>query len=254
MTKRWLYSIEPGRSGDENMSRDEAIARACAADGIPRLRLYSWAPYTLSLGQNQSEQEFDADRLRDAGYDLVRRPTGGRAVLHAEEITYAVAMPSDGESIQRTYARISAGLKRGLELLGADDLQFARSQPDFREHYADDESAGCFSASALSELEWRGRKLAGSAQRRFGPILLQHGSLLTGPAHLDIVSLYAGRTAEARMRLRERLAERTATLDQIVSPLPDFDTLALALRDGIAQEFGVEIESAAEITDFSLSL
>jgi lipoyl(octanoyl) transferase len=242
MKKRWLYSIEPGCEGETNMARDVEMARLSALDRIPRLRLYSWMPYTLSLGHNQSEEEFDARRVEEHGYAMVRRPTGGRAVLHAEEITYAVAMPSEGEGVQTTYARISEGLKRGLELLGATDLSFTRSQPDFREHYTDEESSGCFSASALSELEWRGRKLAGSAQRRFGDILLQHGSLLTGPAHLDIVSLYAGRSPDSRLRLKERLAARTASLDQILFPLPSFEALALALRDGLAAEFGVEME------------
>jgi lipoate-protein ligase A len=241
MIEEWLYSIEPERSGEENMDRDMEIAQACAVDRIPRLRFYSWAPYTLSLGHNQREEEFDSARLHRSGYAVVRRPTGGRAVLHAEEITYAVAMPSNGESVQRTYARISQGLKRGLEMIGAEELEFTRSQPDFREHYGDEESAGCFSASALSELEWRGRKLVGSAQRRFGDILLQHGSLLIGAAHLDIVSLYAGRTPEMRQRLVERLAARTATLDQIISPLPSFEQIAHALRDGLAEEFGVEM-------------
>src|SRR3954471_22350946 len=98
------------------MRRDEAMAEACGRDGIPRLRLYSWSPYTLSLGHNQSDEGIDESLLRDRGYGLVRRPTGGRAVFHAEEITYAVAMPSNGAGIHETYAKITGALSRGLEM------------------------------------------------------------------------------------------------------------------------------------------
>jgi lipoate-protein ligase A len=247
---RWLYAIEESLSGDENMARDEAIARACAADGVPRLRVYSWSPWTLSLGHNQDEASVDREALERAGHALVRRPTGGRAVFHAEELTYGVAMPASGEGVHETYARISAALRLGLHAVGATDVEFARSQPDFRAHYERDDSASCFSASALNELTWNGRKIVGSAQRRYGSVLLQHGSLLTGPAHLDIIDfLFASADVARRTAMKERLASRTATLRQMLGDgAPDFRRLALAIVDGFAATFRATLEPSDTIT------
>ncbi len=250
MNEFWLYSIEPDLTGPEHMRRDEEMARACGIDGIPRLRFYSWRPWTLSLGYNQSDESIDRELLEQLGYGLVRRPTGGRAVFHAEELTYAVAMPSGGAGIHETYARINGALRRGLEMLGARDLEFSRTQPDFRKHYAMEESASCFSASALSELTWHGKKLLGSAQRRYGSTLLQHGSLLLGEAHLRIIDLLYPHAAESRRAdLRGRLAERTATLQNLLEGmLPPFETIACALRAGFAETFGAGILLSADIT------
>jgi lipoate-protein ligase A len=250
----WLYSIQPDLQGDDNMQRDEEMARACTTDGIPRLRLYSWNPWTLSLGYNQDASKIDTAELARRGYGLVRRPTGGRAVFHAEELTYAVAMPSRGEGVHDTYARISAALKRGLEMLGAEGIEFSRSQPDFREHYTADDSASCFSASALNELTWGGRKLVGSAQRRYGDVLLQHGSLLIGPAHLEIVDLLHSQADSARRALlRDRLAERTVTLDEIFDgSAPPFTAVADAISCGFGETFDVALRSVDTGSDLLL--
>lgn len=249
MRDRWLYSIEPELSGAENMRRDEAMAIATAHDGIPRIRLYSWRPWTLSLGHNQPIDEAAISRVAERGYELVRRPTGGRAVLHADELTYAVTMRADGAGVHEMYARINAGLKLGLEQLGAAGIEFTRSQPDFRAHYAKEDSANCFSASALSELTWNGRKLVGSAQRRYGPILLQHGSLLFGDAHLEIIDILSAADGERRSALRSRLAERTATLRQILDDrLPSFDRIAEELARGIAATFDGDLIRGDGIT------
>jgi lipoate-protein ligase A len=246
----WLYSIEPDLDGPENMRRDEEMARACGIDGIPRLRFYSWCPWTLSLGYNQRDETIDGELLERLGYGLVRRPTGGRAVFHAEELTYSVAMPSGGAGIHQTYAAINRALHKGLELLGARDLEFSRTQPDFRKHYELEESASCFSASALSELTWQGRKLLGSAQRRYGETLLQHGSLLLDEAHLQIIDLlYPYAEERRRTDLRRRLAERTATLKApLQGILPPFREIAEALLQGFAQTFQVETILSADIT------
>ncbi len=234
----WLCSIEPGLSGQENMARDRAIAEATAADGIPRLRFYSWTPWTLSLGYNQKDDRIDTEALEAAGYTLVRRPTGGRAVFHAEEITYGVAMPTGDEGVHATYARISGALRRGFELLGARGVEFSRSELDLREHYEGLDSEGCFSASALNELAVEGRKLVGSAQRRYGSTLLQHGSILLDDAHLQIVD-FLSIAPELRDGMRRRLAGKTGTLREIIDgEVPPFEEMARHLAEGFAQEFG----------------
>lgn len=240
MSTTWLSSAEQNLTGEQNMDRDRAMAEACRSDGIPRLRFYTWQPWTLSLGFNQGEERIDTEAIKQKGFGLVRRPTGGRAVFHAEEITYGVAMPAGGEGIHRTYARISNALRRGFLLLGAEGIDFSRNSPDFREHYGDLDSEGCFSASALNELTWNGRKLVGSAQRRFGPTLLQHGSILIGEAHLDIVDLL-GIPPEVRDGMRERLRRKSATLGEITPRVPPFDELADALGRGFEEEFDIAL-------------
>lgn len=221
------------------MEQDEAMAQACAADGIPRLRFYSWQPWAVSLGYNQSIDQIDVHEVDRRGYEIVRRPTGGRAVFHAEEITYAVAMVAKGKGVQDSYAAINQALLCGFELLGATGIEFNRSQPNFREHYTSDESVSCFSASALSELMWQGRKLAGSAQRRYSDVLLQHGSILLGDAHLEIVDLLSADADEQRrQRMREMLHRRTATLSDVLNgELPSFTQIAEALREGFMRVF-----------------
>lgn len=235
MNSQWIVQFDPDLPGEEQMRRDREMAEQCAADGLPRLRLYTWKPWCLSLGHTQRVEEVDADAVARLGYDIVRRPTGGRAVLHAEELTYAVAMPTGERGVHETYGAITETIRAGLERLGARDLDFARSQPDFREHYTTLDSASCFSASALKELTWHGRKLLGSAQRRYGSVLLQHGSLLLDDAHLAIIDLlHPDISDERREALRTRLAERTATLRQVFGGLlPPLDSLV----DSIASSF-----------------
>ncbi|MCE2503009.1 MAG: lipoate--protein ligase family protein [Chlorobi bacterium] len=241
MMNSWLYGLEPDLGGAENMRRDELMAEACAVDGRPRLRFYSWKPWALSLGFNQKDERINRAELERQGYGLVRRPTGGRAVFHAQEITYGVAMPSGDRGVHETYAKISEALKSGFELLGASGIEFSRSNPDFREHYQDIDSEGCFSASALNELTWNGRKLVGSAQRRYGSVLLQHGSILLGPAHLEITK-FLGLPEERHERMREMLAKKTATLSDILSSsLPSFEEIVEALLSGFKEAFEIDV-------------
>src|SRR5690606_2653286 len=111
--------------------------------------------------------------------------TGGRAILHAQELTYSVVMPSEGRSIMEVYRQISEALTAGLKSL-APDIGIAKSQPDFQKLYREPGSIPCFSSSARYEIEFDGRKVVGSAQRRIGSAVLQHGSILIGDAHLAL--------------------------------------------------------------------
>ena len=157
---------------------------------MPALRLYRWRPWAVSLGYHQREDHLIAERLRADGIDIVRRPTGGRAILHAEELTYSVVMSVAGQGVLHVYNAISRALVRGLRHLDVE-VSLQRSQPNFPEAYRHASSIPCFASSARYEIEWRGRKLVGSAQRRYladgKEVVLQHGSILCGPAHLNLV-------------------------------------------------------------------
>lgn len=187
------------------MALDHALAEAVGAgESPPVLRFYGWNPAAVSLGYNQPVRERRAalERLRARGLDAVRRPTGGRAVLHAHEVTYAVVTPLGLAvaygGVRETCARIHAAIRRGLELLGLRELTLngaarrgaaARTKTpaahgfppgDLVRGVSDGPRAAltCFATPSRSEIAWRGRKLVGSAQRRLGGAVLQHGSIL----------------------------------------------------------------------------
>lgn len=171
-----LVLHEGSLSGVTNMRRDEALIRACAGDGEPRLRLYGWSRPTLSLGYSQDPGRF-APVCARSGVDLVRRPTGGRAVLHQHEVTYAFAigmrdLPGD---VRSTYRVIAQALLAALKALGVPAaMAEAPVGPSG--------DANCFVEPSWYEIEWDGRKLLGSAQVRRQGVILQHGAL---PISLD---------------------------------------------------------------------
>ena len=231
-------------SGEANMRRDrelyESLEKAGADDAAPVLRLYSWRPWTVSLGRAQeAERVLDLAALSERGYDWVQRPTGGRAVFHAEEITYSIAAPLSGPfaaSLAESHRGIGRALRRFYRSLGvAAEL----THPSPARELDPRIKAPCFVASGLAELELAGRKLAGSAQRRGRRAFLQHGSLLTGPAHLELADLLPLDDAALGREARLRLAERSVSLAEVLDEMPGPDMLRDALVEAFAREFGV---------------
>jgi len=225
------------------MSFDEELARELLTGaGLPTVRLYEWKPWAVSLGHHQDIAEIDASRCSHRGIDIVRRPTGGRAILHAEELTYSVVMLAGRRSILQMYNDISNGLVRGLNLFGVD-ATLQRSQPNFAEAYRRPSSIPCFTSSARYEIEWRGRKLVGSAQRRYSDrgrdVVLQHGSILCGPAHQSLVDVLSLRDEEIIGQLRKELMEKTIDLSAIRNEAIDMLELAACIRRGFEQSWGI---------------
>jgi lipoate-protein ligase A len=157
------------------MALDDALLERARTTGERVARVYSWSSPTLSFGRNQvASGTYDPERLRARRIDVVRRPTGGRAVLHHREITYSVTAPaSDEEPIAESYARINRLLLDGLRRLG---VRAALATPEGRARMPG--TAPCFETPAQGELVIDGRKLVGSAQYRERGALLQHGSIL----------------------------------------------------------------------------
>jgi len=176
LTNDWLIEEAFDRNGAEHMARDEELARLrIEQDDLPNvLRLYSWQPHGLSIGYQQSLDAIDLEACTRAGVDVVRRPTGGRAVLHANELTYAVIMRAEA-GIYRTHNLIVQALLNSFEPLGADQLNLTGGETNIRAAYATGTltNAACFASSARHEATFEGRKVIGSAQRRFGKVLLQ---------------------------------------------------------------------------------
>ncbi|HYH82548.1 MAG TPA: lipoate--protein ligase family protein [Longimicrobium sp.] len=238
----WRLVDTPPAPGAWNMAVDEALAATVAAGGEPVLRFYRWRPACLSLGRNQPARgRYDQRALAERGIDVVRRPTGGRAVLHHRELTYSVAAP---EALlggpRRAYAAINAALVAGLRALGAAAAQ----QPAGDARAPIPSLAPCFAEPVEGEVVAGGRKLVGSAQRRLGDTLLQHGSL---PLH-DDQSAVAGFLLAPDGSAVD--ADAPATLAEVLGREPGWDELTAALAAGFAGTLGIRLRadglSAAE--------
>ncbi len=169
----WLLLHTPPLPGADNMALDEALLERARETGDAFCRVYTWVRPTLSLGRNQvAAGRYDLARARELGVDVVRRPTGGRAVLHHRELTYAVAMPAEG-SLRESYERINRLLTGALALLGA-----AAAPAAVEGRSPAPSLAPCFELPTRDELVVEGRKLVGSAQWRDEGALVQHGSIL----------------------------------------------------------------------------
>ena len=173
----WRLIISPAADGAWNMAVDEAVLEAVSSGSAPpTLRFFTWDPACLSLGYNQKAAEScDMGYLKARGFTMVRRRTGGRAVLHEDELTYSISADSSlfgGGSVLDVYMMISGALSDGLRAFGvAADLVPAYSDK------GKEKSAACFDVPSSFEVAWKGRKIVGSAQFRSGRFFLQHGSI-----------------------------------------------------------------------------
>lgn len=219
-------------TGSENMRFDMERTNAVAAGTAqPMFRLYGWNPWSVSLGANQDENEIDPEACSRLGFDIVRRPTGGRAVLHANELTYSVVTPlSEGRTVHDVYRDIHIILLEAFQSIGCSGLDFQKSQPDFRQLYKENEmSVSCFASSARYEISLDGRKIVGSAQRLFGKALLQHGSILLGDGFEQLALTARVSTPEKRERLMEFMKSHSATLSEAAGRNISFDEAANAV-------------------------
>ena len=226
--------------GSWNMALDEALLIGARA-GEWMLRFYRWRAPTVSLGYLQPWRTgFDVAVARQAGVALVRRPTGGRAVLHADELTYALVGPAGhgplAGSVQGSYRTIAAGLVVGLARLGVE-AKLVRT-PD-APHVRD---GACFNARARHEITVDSRKLIGSAQRRRNGALLQHGSVLVGRPD--------PRLWRALGEGGEAAAAASIGLQEVLGGRPCRRRLMRILADGVATALGLTVRwgtiSAAE--------
>jgi lipoate-protein ligase A len=240
-TWRLVIDEEP-RSGPANMALDQAIAEACAAgDSPPTLRFYRWQPPAVSLGRHQPIHDVDMAAIERFGYEIVRRPTGGRAILHIDEFTYSVMSAADeprvAGGVMDAYLRLSNALLDGLQRLGLGAVDKAAG--DVRT--GEDVSAACFEVPSAYEITANGRKLMGSAQSRRAGYVLQHGSLpLVGDITrlIDVLAL----PEDDASKLRDELAKRACTLAQALDVADDDPRVAFEqVGEAIAAGFGNEL-------------
>jgi lipoate-protein ligase A len=168
------------------MALDQALLDLVTDDGDAYLRLYRWQPYCLSFGRHEpAARRYDRDRIHQLGLSVVRRPTGGRAVWHARELTYAVAAPTTAfGTLKEAYRAIHSLLAQALTSLGAATALARSGRPPPRL-----DAGPCFAHPAGGEVMIEGRKVVGSAQLRLGDAFLQHGSLLLEDSQDIVVRL-----------------------------------------------------------------
>ncbi len=231
----WRLIVSGAGPGHRNLALDEAIFRSVRARrSPPTLRLYRWSSPTLTIGYTQNrERDVDRTACRVRGIDVIRRVTGGRAVLHDAEVTYSVSAPAGqpgfGTGLEQAYRRIAAGLLDGLRRLG---LGAAMSSPGARESPRPSRHPGCFATTARSEIEIDGRKLVGSAQRREKDAFLQHGSILLESHGALLETVLRGCNGKDSVAGMTGLAE-------VLHPCPTPEALAAAVVDGCAAAWGV---------------
>jgi len=229
----WLVLVDDPASGAWNMALDAALLQAAERDGVRTLRLYAWDPPTLSFGRNEPAlRRYDRGLISARGLAVVRRPTGGRAVWHHREVTYAVAAPADTfGSLRDTYKEIHAMLAGALGSLGAAVL-LAADRP------ADGVGFGaCFASAAGGEvMALRGGKVVGSAQVRGDGAFLQHGSVLLA-ADQDVV---------AGVTVGDAAAPSATGLDALVPPeRAEWNAVSAAIHRTAAERWGAPAAAGA---------
>jgi lipoate-protein ligase A len=242
----WRLLISPPASGSHNMAVDEAILEATGKGVVaPTLRLYTWKPGCLSLGYAQASGDANRDALAQNDWDLVRRPTGGRAILHIDELTYSVCGPPDEPRLQggvlESYQRLSIALLRALELLSIPaQASQGKANPDNKTP-----NPVCFEVPSSYEITFTGKKLIGSAQARRKEGVLQHGSFPLKGDLGRIIQALEFPDPEQRRIASERLYQRALTAEQALGYAPDWQDAAMAFSQAFMDVLNLNLIKAS---------
>jgi lipoate-protein ligase A len=220
----WRVISDPPLPGFRNMARDHALTE-CLRGGEGVLRFYRWDPPTISFGRNEPSRGLFLERkAEEEGVGFVRRPTGGRAVLHDRELTYSLAFPQGAfRGLKVGYRLINRGLLVGIRRLGAAVELAAPNGPSLPP-----DAGPCFRQPAEGEVTAFGKKLVGSAQVRMGDAVLQHGSII----------LDGDQDGLRRLRRGSEDVPPPATLAGLLGRVPEPDVLATTLQEGLASVLG----------------
>ena len=223
------------------MALDVALAKTSATDIKPILRFFSWKPAAISLGFHQSINDINIELCVEKGVDVVVRPTGGRAILHASELTYSVILPHSSQYFHRdilpVYDIISKSLVIGLQNLGLP-VVFERAEKTPKDFSKGELSSICYATSVQHEIGIDGKKLVGSAQRRFENAVLQHGSILIGLDHLDLPLFLTRGDEKRREAMRTFMEKKTICLSQFGTF--SYKMIAESIKKGFEQSLNIE--------------
>jgi lipoate-protein ligase A len=238
----WRLLITSPARGAWNMALDEAILEHIGrGESLPTLRLYAWDPACLSLGYAQPFSDVDTARLTARGWEVVRRLTGGRAILHTDEITYSVIAPHDeprlAGSVLESYSRLAQAL-----LLAVQQLDLRVEMKEGKAANGPTPNPVCFEVPSTYEITVDGKKLIGSAQARKKEGVLQHGSLpLTG----DLARICQALVFESESRRADaskRLLARAATVESALGRAVSWETAAESFIRAFERQLGLTLE------------
>ena len=250
----WRFIDSGNHSPSFNMALDEALLEWHGKGEFPPIiRFYGWNPPTLSIGYFQKvEKEINMNAVKELGLGFVRRPTGGRGVLHDEELTYSVIVsenhPKMPKSVTEAYRVISEGILKGFHLLGLDAYFAIPRSEEQKSTLKNPRSAVCFDAPSWYELVVEGRKVAGSAQTRQQGVILQHGSILLDLDEDKLFQLFNYSNERVKERMQKSFKEKAVAINNLTDKRITIDMAKDAFKKGFADGLGIELE------DYQLSL
>jgi lipoyl(octanoyl) transferase len=250
MNKEVWRFIDSGNSSPSfNMALDEALLDWHSEGKFPPvIRFYGWEPATLSIGYFQKvEKEIDLEAVKAHGLGFVRRPTGGRGVLHEHELTYSVIVseehPEMPKTVTEAYRVISEGILKGFHQLGLEAYFAVPKTDEERSALKNPRSAVCFDAPSWYELVVEGRKVAGSAQTRQKGVILQHGSILLDIDEDKLFSLFKYPNDRVKERMKSAFKSKAVAINEISSRKITLEEAKDAFYKGFAEGLNIELES-----------
>ncbi|OIJ16854.1 octanoyltransferase [Anaerobacillus alkalilacustris] len=246
MKETWNFINSGKCSPAYNMALDEALLEWHSEDKIrPTIRFYGWEPATLSIGYFQKvEKEINLEAVKKNELGFIRRPTGGRGVLHDKELTYSVIVsenhPKMPKGVTESYRVISEGVLDGFKQLGLDAYFAIPKTKEDQENLKNPRSAVCFDAPSWYELVVEGRKVAGSAQTRQKNVILQHGSIILELDETKLFELFKFPNERVRDRLLKGFSQKAVPINELIKHKVTIDDAEVAFKRGF--EKGLQID------------
>lgn len=251
MVEEWRFIRSGHGAPAYNMAVDEAILTAHSEGKVPpTVRFYGWSPATLSIGYFQkAKDEVDFAAVERAGFGFVRRATGGRAVLHDQELTYSIIVSEDYPgipgSVTEAYRVLSHGLLLGFRRLGLEADMVQLASEDDQQKYASMGSAACFDSPSWYELVVEGRKVAGSAQTRAKGVVLQHGSILLDLDADALFDLLLFSSDKVKDRMKQQFLRKAVAINDLMRDAGrdavGLEAVDEAFAAGIAEGLGIRL-------------
>ncbi|MCA1025517.1 MULTISPECIES: lipoate--protein ligase family protein [Cytobacillus] len=254
----WRFIHSGMGSPSFNMALDEALLDWNSEGKMPPvIRFYGWNPATLSIGYFQKvDKEIKLEAVKENGLGFVRRPTGGRGVLHEHELTYSVIVPEEHPQMPKTvteaYRVISEGVLRGFQQLGLEAYFAVPRSKEEKEMLKNPRSSVCFDAPSWYELVVEGRKVAGSAQTRQKGVILQHGSILLDLDEDKLFSLFKYSNDRVKERMQRAFSSKAVAINELTDRTITYEEAVVAFKKGFEEGLDIILEpyelSAEEIT------
>lgn len=248
MTEIWNFINTGSKNPYYNMAMDEALLNFVSRGEIdPVIRFYTWNPATLSIGYFQRlQKEIDIDKVKEKGYGLVRRQTGGRGVLHDKELTYSVIVPESHPNMPSTvteaYKIISQGLLEGFKNLGFETYFAIPRSKEERDKLKQPRSSVCFDAPSWYELVVEGRKIAGSAQTRQKGVILQHGSILQDIDIDDLFDMFKFKNERLKAKMKENFFQKAVAINDISNQHITLNEMENAFEAGFKKGLNIDFK------------